>query len=62
MFVKTHPAGISQFAQAKVKEMFDEDLTPVEEDEPTLEGINSHRVKNQIVELNVKFVDNEQSY
>jgi hypothetical protein len=62
MFAKRYPAGITQFAQAQAKEMFDEDLTPGEEDEPTLEEIISHRVRDQIIELHVKLIDNEQSY
>ena len=42
--------------------MFDEDLNPIEEDEPTLEEIIAHRVKDQVIELNVKLVDDEQLY
>jgi hypothetical protein len=45
-----------------VEEIFDEDLTPVDDDVPTLEEIIKHRVKNQTIELRVKFVDDEHTY
>jgi hypothetical protein len=62
LYAKKYPAGLTQFAHAKVDEIFDEDLTPMEEDEPTLEEIITHRIKDQVLQLNVKFVDDKKLY
>jgi hypothetical protein len=45
IYTRNYPAGPTQFAQAQVEEISDEDLTPVDDDVPTLGEIIEHREK-----------------
>jgi hypothetical protein len=62
IYTRNYPARHTQFVQAKVEGIFDEDLTRVDDDVPKLEEKIEHHVKNQTIELRVKFVDDEQTY
>lgn len=60
IYARRFPAGEMRFTQPEVRELYDEDLNISPEPEPTLEEITGHRVKDQTLELQVKFVEDDE--